>query len=159
VGGQGRSAQELSRRFIDGFNRRDAEALIALCHPDIEFCPTILVGGRAIYVGHDGLRRWVGELIASGGTHEARIRAVRELGVNRLVVLTEVMLEDEVVSPSAMVVGLRDGLIIHVQAYLSDEQTLVRVGVLPPQDASENTQSAHQRAALRRDYRRSMGAR
>jgi hypothetical protein len=33
-----------------------------------------------------------------------------------------------------MIAALRDGLIVHAKAYLSDEQTLIRVGVLPPRD-------------------------
>lgn len=60
------------------------------------------------------------------------MRAVRPLGPDRFVVLTDVMLGDEAISPSAMVATLSDGLIVHAKAYLSDEATLVRVGVLPP---------------------------
>jgi len=128
-------AEELGRRFVEGFNRRDADALLALCHPELEFLPTVLVGQGAVYRGHEGLRRWLAQLIASGATHEARIRKVRVLDDERFALLTEVCVEGEVVSPSAMVVRLKDGLIVHAKAYLSDEQTLIRVGVLPPADA------------------------
>ena len=129
---QGSSAEELGRRFVDGFNRRDADALVALCHPELEFLPTVLVGEGAVYHGHEGLRRWVEQLIASGATHEARVRKVRVLDDERFAVLTEVCVDGDVVSPSAMVARLKDGLIVHVKAYLSDEQTLIGVGVLPP---------------------------
>jgi ketosteroid isomerase-like protein len=136
VEGERRSAEELGRRFIDAFNRRDADALVALVHPELEFVPTLLVGQRAVYHGHDGLRRWVGDLIASGAAHEVRVRDVRRLAPDRFVVLTEVMIGGDAVAPSAMVARTRDGLIVHVKAYLSDEQTLIRVGVLPPRDAA-----------------------
>ncbi len=129
-----RSAQELAERFVDAFNRRDADALVALCHPELEFVPTILVGARAVYRGHDGIRRWVAELAASGAAHRVRVRYVRELAPDRLAVLTEVLIEGEVTTPSAMIAVLRDGLIAHAKAYLSDERTLIRVGVLPPRD-------------------------
>ncbi|HEX7291960.1 MAG TPA: nuclear transport factor 2 family protein [Conexibacter sp.] len=132
MGDQGLSAEELGRRFIDGFNRRDADALVALCHPELEFVPTMLVGQRSVYHGHAGLRRWVEDLIASGAAHKVRVRGVRVLDGESFAVLTEVVLDDEVVSPSAMIARTRDGLIAHVKAYLSDERTLVRVGVLPP---------------------------
>lgn len=126
------SAEELGRRFIDGFNRRDADALVALVHPELEFLPTVLVGARAVYRGRDGLRRWVEDLIASGASHTVRVREVREIGPDRFVVLTEVLIGGEVTSPSAMLATTRDGLIVTAKAYLSDEQTLIRVGVLPP---------------------------
>jgi hypothetical protein len=132
VGDQGPAAEELGRRFIDGFNRRDADALVALCHPELEFVPTMLAGQRSVYHGHAGLRRWVADLIASGAAHTVRVRRVRVLDAERFAVLTEVVLDDEVVSPSAMVARTQEGLIVHVKAYLSDERTLVRVGVLPP---------------------------
>ncbi len=134
VGDEGLSAEQLGHRFIDAFNRRDADAFVALTHPDVEFLPTVLVGQRAVYRGREGLRRWVADLVASGAMHQVRVRAVRRLGPERFVVLTEVLIEDELTSPSAMVAALRDGLIVHAKAYLSDEQTLIRVGVLPPRD-------------------------
>lgn len=129
------TAEKLGRRFIDGFNRRDAEALVALVHPELEFLPTILVGQRVVYRGRDGLRRWVEDLISSGASHTVRVREVREIGPDRFVVLTEVLIEGEVTSPSAMLASTRDGLIVTARAYLSDEETLIRVGVLPPRPA------------------------
>lgn len=132
MGAEELPAEELARRFIDGFNRRDADALVALCHSQVEFLPTILVGQRAVYHGHDGLRRWVEDLRAGGAAHEVRVRKVRVLAPDRFAVLTEVLLDGELLSPSAMIGKLEDGLIVHAKAYLSDERTLIRVGVLPP---------------------------
>jgi SnoaL-like domain len=129
------TAQALAERFIEAFNRRDADGLVALTHPQVEFVPTILVGQRTVYEGHDGIRRWVGDLVASGAAHQVRVRHVRELAPDRFAMLTEVLIEGEVTTPSAMVAVLRDGLIVHAKAYLSDERTLIRVGVLPPHDA------------------------
>jgi len=94
--------------------------------------PTVLVGQKSVYHGHDGLRRWVDTLIESGAAHEVRVRKIRVLDDEHFSALTEVCLEGEMVTPSAMVVRVKDGLIVHVKAYLSDEQTLIRVGVLPP---------------------------
>jgi hypothetical protein len=132
MGAEELSVEELAHRFIGGFNRRDADALVALCHPQLEFLPTILVGQRSVYHGHDGLRRWVEDLRVSGAAHEVRIRKVRVLAPDRFAVLTEVLLDGELLSPSAMIATLEDGLIVRAKAYLSDESTLIRVGVLPP---------------------------
>lgn len=130
------SAEELARRFVDAVNRRDADAMIALTHPDVEFLPALIVGARAVYRGHDDLRRWVGDLRAGGHEVRARVRGVRPLAPDRFVVLTEVVVDDEAISPSAIVAVTRDGLIAQARTYLSDERTLIRVGVLPPRDAA-----------------------
>lgn len=53
---------EIGRDFTDAFNRRDADGLVALADPAIEFCPTELVGSRRAYHGHEGLRQWVADL-------------------------------------------------------------------------------------------------
>jgi len=127
---------ELAERFVDAFNRRDADGLVALAHPQVEFVPTILVGQRAVYQGHDGMRRWVADLVASGAVHQVRVREVRQLANDRIALLTEVLIEGDVTSPSAMVAVLREGLIVHAKAYLSDERTLIRVGVLPPRETA-----------------------
>lgn len=132
MGAEELPVEELAHRFIDAFNRRDSDALVALCHPQLEFLPTILVGQRAVYHGHDGLRRWVEDLRASRAAHEVRVRKVRTLAPDRFAVLTEVLIDGELLSPSAMIAKLEDGLIVNAKAYLSDESTLIRVGVLPP---------------------------
>jgi len=46
-------------------------------------------------------------------------------------VLTEVMLGSEPVSPAAIILCVEDGKIIKATAHLSDEATLVAVGLLP----------------------------
>jgi ketosteroid isomerase-like protein len=123
-------ADRIGRELIDAFNARDAERLVALTHPEIEFRPTMLVGSRRVYKGHDGLRSWVADLLASGAMHRVRVREIRALGGERLIVLTEVLVDDEAISPSAMIATLREGKIVEVRAYLSDEATLAELGLL-----------------------------
>jgi hypothetical protein len=128
----------IGRRFVDGFNRRDAEALVALADPQIEFHPTVLVGDRRTYHGHDGLRRWMAELGATQAGHLVRVREVRVQDERSFVLLTEVLLEGELLSPSAMLARLSDAeLIVHARAYLTDEQTLTQLGLLDERRAGE----------------------
>jgi ketosteroid isomerase-like protein len=52
---------ELVERAIDAFNRQDLESFLALMHEDVE------IGSRQVaiegeYHGHQGLRRWWGDL-------------------------------------------------------------------------------------------------
>jgi hypothetical protein len=64
--------------------------------------------------------------------HQARVREVRAFDESRFAVISEVLLEGEPVTPSAMVARLSDaGTIIDARAYLSDEQLLERLGLVP----------------------------
>lgn len=130
------SAEEMDaigRRFIDAFNRRDAEALIALADRAIDFRPTPLVGSKRTYLGHDGLREWVADLINSQANHQVRVREVRPNDATSfLLLLSEVLLEGDVVSPSAMHADLNaEALIVAARAYLSSEETLRAIDALP----------------------------
>jgi hypothetical protein len=126
------SMEMIARLFIDAFNRRDAEALVALADPAIEWRPSSLAGSQRIYRGHDGLRLWVSELDTAPVKHQARVREVRELDERRFAVLSEVLVDGELPSPSAMLASLTgEGKIVEARAYLSDEQTLAEIGLVP----------------------------
>jgi hypothetical protein len=130
------SPEEIANRFIEAFNQRDAERLVTLCDPSIEFHPTVLIGERRVYHGHDGVRQWVAQLVESGGEHQVRVREVRVLDPNRFLVLSEVLLGGQAITPSAMLARLGpDGGITEVHAYLSDEQMLIRLGLVPERPA------------------------
>ena len=125
------SMETIGQQFIDAFNRRNAEDLVALADPAIEFHPTGLVGERRTYHGHDGLRRWVSDLGASGAKHQVRVLEVRRLDDSRFLVLSEVLLDGDLISPSAMIARLDEAnKIVEARAYLTDEQMLTRVGLM-----------------------------
>lgn len=124
--------EALGREFVDAFNRRDADALVTLVSPDLEFHPTALVGEAEVYRGHDGLRHWAAELSSSALQHQVHVREVRVLGEKSFIVLSEILLDGEMISPSAMLAHLGEGSkISEVRAYLSDEEMLMRIGVIP----------------------------
>jgi ketosteroid isomerase-like protein len=121
---------QIVREFVDAFNRRDADGLLALAHLEIEFRPTMLVGSERVYRGYDGFRSWVADLVASPATHQVRVREIRVLEDQRFLVLSDVLLDSEVVSASAMVAKLADGKIVEAHAYLSDEAMLTDLNLL-----------------------------
>lgn len=126
----------IAREFVDAFNRRDAEGLVALCDPEIEFHPTPLVGSHDGYRGHHGLRQWAEELRASGLDHRVRVREVRTLDEHRFLLLSEVWVDGEVVSPSAMLARLGEGGgIVEARAFLSDEETIEQIVLRPEEGA------------------------
>ena len=60
------------------------------------------------------------------------MREVRELEEDRLLVISEVVIDGEVISPSAMLARLtEESRIIEARAYLSDEQMLKKIGLVP----------------------------
>jgi ketosteroid isomerase-like protein len=127
----GYELETLARRFVDAYNARDADALVAVSHPEIAFYPTMLVGARRRFDGHDGLRDWMGHLAAAGAEFQARIVEIRVLGPDRFAILSEVWIGEEVGSDSAMIATVRDGLIAEARGYLTDERTLIELGLIP----------------------------
>jgi SnoaL-like domain len=127
------SVETIGRRYVDAFNRRDIEGLVALSHPAIEFRPTMLVGARRRYDGHEGLRRWFEELGGSEIELQIRVREVRALGGDGFLVLSEIFLDDDkLVSPAAMLARLADdGRIVEARSFLTDEEMLRQVGWAP----------------------------
>ncbi len=122
--------EEIGQRFIEAFNRRDAEGLIVLTDEAIKFHPTPLAGGSRTYLGHAGIRQWVADLNAANASHQVRILEIRPRDETSFVMLTEVLIEDKVISPSAMLAHFgEDGLLIEAQAYLSDQATLRGLGI------------------------------
>ena len=53
---------DIVRRAHDALNRGDAEALAALCAPDFRLDMSDRVFNPEVYVGHDGIRRFMGEV-------------------------------------------------------------------------------------------------
>ncbi len=133
---EGLSFEAIADRFIDAFNRRAAEELVALADPAIEFRPTSLVGSRRVYRGHDGLRRWVADLGEAAVEHRVRVCSVRALDDGRFLVASEVLVDGELIAPSAMLARVGEaGRIVEAHAYLTDEQLLSDVGLVPDQVA------------------------
>jgi ketosteroid isomerase-like protein len=129
--GPGVSIEAIGRQFVDAFNRRDVSDLIVLTDPAVEFHPTSLVGERRRYDGHEGLRRWFADLEESQIEHQVRVKEVRQTDEGFLV-LSEVLLGGELVSPSAMLAWVNDdGLIVEARAFLTDPETLRQVGWVP----------------------------
>jgi len=121
----------LAVAFVEAFNDRDAEGLVALAHPRIVFRPTALVGHRRTYNGYAGLRRWVAELDATGVDFRVHIREIRPLRPSGFLVLAKLRVGDELITDSAMIASMHQGRIIEAHGYLSDEGMLAHLGLVP----------------------------
>jgi ketosteroid isomerase-like protein len=72
---------ELLHQAFDAFNRRDLDAFLALCDPDVEFISYLArVEGGEPYRGHEGVRAWSERLLAVYPDFRAEIEEARDLG-------------------------------------------------------------------------------
>jgi ketosteroid isomerase-like protein len=72
---------ERYRRAIDAFNRRDLDAFLSMCDPDVEFFSRFLeLEGGGPYRGHEGLRSWWEELFDVSPDFRGDIEEIRDLG-------------------------------------------------------------------------------
>ena len=72
---------ELAYRASHAFNRRDLDALLALCDPDLEFHSRLVaVEGGGPQRGHDGIRTWWENVHAAWRDFSSEIEEVRDLG-------------------------------------------------------------------------------
>ena len=68
-------------RAAEAFSRRDLDAFLAICDPDIELVSRHLVlDGSGHLLGHDAVRRWWKTLLDVYPDFTSEIEDVRELG-------------------------------------------------------------------------------
>ena len=78
--------EDLVRSAQDAVGRGDEEALVAVCHPEIEWVPFIAQLDRRTFRGHDGIRELVRALWAIFDPFDPSVEDVEELGPGRLLV-------------------------------------------------------------------------
>jgi ketosteroid isomerase-like protein len=72
---------ELVRRALDAFNRRELEAFLAFLDPDVEFTAySMQLEGGDPYRGHEGVRAWWENILAVYPDFSVEIEDVREFG-------------------------------------------------------------------------------
>jgi hypothetical protein len=123
--------ETIASTFVNGYNARDPEAWAAIFHPDGEYNPTVLVGSRSVYVGRDEIREYIRELQANDRGQTVAWTEVRLCSDTQFVMCGEVLMEGELITEATVIFELKDGLIIHGKAYLTDDETLERLGLLP----------------------------
>jgi len=125
---------ELHRRIYRALNARDADALLALCDPQIEFQPLFAVVSGTVYRGHDGVRSWLRSAEDAWGEDlRSEPEAFFDLGEYTLLFHTMrgrgKKSGAEVAMPAATVAKWRDGLIVYFMSYEQREGALRELGV------------------------------
>jgi ketosteroid isomerase-like protein len=71
---------ERVHRGFDAFNRRDLDAFLALCDPEIEIVTRFAVERGGSYRGHEGVRAWWDDLLRVFPDFNIELVEVRDLG-------------------------------------------------------------------------------
>ena len=126
---------EMVRVFTEAFNAGDIEGVVACCDSKVEFQSTFAAVGGAVYHGHDGIRAWHRDIRETWGDEiRSDLETLFDVGENMLVftVLHGRGQQSgvEVELPAAMVVRMRDGLLVNFRGYSHREDALKDLDVV-----------------------------
>jgi ketosteroid isomerase-like protein len=115
--GVDRQGVDLYRRVQAALNARDVDALVALCDPDVEICPTFSAAVGGVYHRHDGVRAWQREIAEIWGDDvRLEVEAYFDLGEQTMVMGVlhgrGARSGAEVAMPAVGVATWRDGLLL-----------------------------------------------
>jgi ketosteroid isomerase-like protein len=127
---------EAAERFIDAYNRRDVEAMLADLDPEIEWHSGILTGlggEAAVFRGHEGFREALGDLHEALGETHIECSEIRDLG-NRVVTIGRFRVRGResgagTESPWGGVADFKGGKAIRIRSYFSVEEVLEAAGL------------------------------
>ena len=127
---------EIVLRIQEAVARGDVDGFLAEVHPDGEYRAAIqqaMEGDDVVIRGHEGLRRWLGDLHDLYEQLETQVLEVRDVGDQVVIAFvvrgrgrgSGVTLEQ----PLAQVVTLEDGKAINVRDYFSADEAFEAVGL------------------------------
>lgn len=119
---------ETIRKGLEAYNRRDIDAIMEICDPDVEFVPLRAVLEGVSYRGEEGLHRFFADLAEDWSALRIDAQEFRDVG-SCVVVLGRFKARGrasgvEVDSPTAWVCRMRAGKLLHVQAYTDQAEAL-----------------------------------
>lgn len=119
-------------RWVDAFNERDLEGMLARVHPEVRFHPLRLAGLDGSYRGHHGVRRWFMRRAQLRHTHVFVLSDVHGAGDDQVLAVGALALAGEVeIAPFCALHRITDGLIVAAHHYLTDPDMLERLGLVP----------------------------
>jgi ketosteroid isomerase-like protein len=124
-----RTDAQIVRCWAEALHDRDLSTLLNLAHSDIE-CQPLKLSSRGVYRGRAGLAEWILDLMFSSAEIRVRIDDVKALSPERVAAFGTAVMDDEDISPYALVAIVRDGKIAAIRSYLNDEPTMERLGLL-----------------------------
>ncbi len=119
-------------RWVDAFNTRDLDGMLACLAADVAFHPLRLSGLRASYRGHDGVREWFTQLKHLRHEHLIVLCEAREAGQGQVFTSGSLGLAGEPdIGPFCALRRISGGLIVAVHQYLTDPDMIESLGLIP----------------------------
>lgn len=122
---------EIVNRAYRAFKNLDAEALVEIADPEIEFGNSAAAPGGT-YRGHTGVRRYVKEIEAAFGDRwDAEIERIADVGDDRVILVARIFGQGKAGEPLELHVAhvweLRDGKLRRGTVYLDPSEALAAV--------------------------------
>lgn len=119
---------ETVQRAYEAFKALDADGLIEVSHPEIEFGTSAAAPGGT-YRGHPGIRRYVKEIEGAFGDHwDAEIERIADVGDERVILVARVFGAGKAGEPLELHIAhvweLRDGKLLRGTVYLDPHEAL-----------------------------------
>jgi ketosteroid isomerase-like protein len=125
------SRETIVIRWVDAFNARDIDGILAVLARQVDFHPLRLKGIAASYRGHDGVREWFGRLTRLRHDHRIVLHGTRDLGGGRVFASGALSLVGQPeVGPFCALHRLERGVIVAVHQYHSDSATAESLGLI-----------------------------
>ena len=124
---------DIVRQVFAAFSRRDPDALLALCDPEIVFVPPTgrLAGREEPYRGHEGLRTYLADVARVW--QELRSEPAEFIEVGDVVVCTGRVyawgVGRVIDAPAGWVWRLRDGKLVEGRVYENRREALAAAGL------------------------------
>ena len=124
--------QRIVRESVEAWNRGDVEGVLSYLDPEVELVPirSLLEGGS--YRGHDGMRRYAGDIGAEWERMHLEIEEMRDVGdgvliFGRFQAVGKSGVEFD--APAAWLTTVRDGKVVRMQAFSNREDALRATGL------------------------------
>jgi ketosteroid isomerase-like protein len=119
-------------RWVDAFNARDIDRLLADLHPEIVLHPLRFPGLAGGYHGHDGVREWFEHQVTADHGPCIELSVVEVAADGRVLAAGNLCLDGEVaIAPFGAIHRFERGMIIDAHHYFSDQTLLRRLGLFP----------------------------
>ncbi len=118
--------------WLDAFNAKDLEGMLACLDSDVRFYPLRLSGLDGSYRGHDGVQRWFVQLTRLRYEHVIVVSDVHGAGEDKVLAVGALRLVGNLdIAPFCALHRIVDGVIVAAHHYLSDRDMLEHVGLIP----------------------------
>jgi ketosteroid isomerase-like protein len=131
----GRAGEEAVVGLSDAITRRDPEAAVALCDPDVEFLSMLGVSGRR-YLGHEGIRQYFRDVESAWEEWRVEVHRTVPAADGRVAIVMTMHVRGresgaELSERTGHVWTVRDGLLLRNELFRDPDEALREVGASP----------------------------